>query len=110
VKRSRDEGEREGRKDGEKHIENDDKKTTSLKFTKKRGSSSVIEKKSASKLHVKHRRCSSLILAIQDQILDTQADGTSPESKGVKTKICRATIPPSPASDTAISPATLEQA
>jgi len=109
VKRSRDEGERQGRKDGEKHIENDDKKTTSLKFTKKRGSS-VIEKKSASKLHVKHRRCSSLILVVQDQILDTQADGTSPESKGVKTKICRATIPPSPASDTAISPPTLEQA
>ncbi|SLM41431.1 P-loop containing nucleoside triphosphate hydrolase, partial [Lasallia pustulata] len=96
--------------DGEKHTGDGDKETTPLLgFTKKRGSSTV-EGKFVSKRYGKRRRCSSPILVVQDQNHDTQADGTSPESKGVKTKIHRATIPPSPASHTATSPPTLEQA
>ena len=98
------------KKDGEKHTGAGGKKTTPLLgFTKKRGPSAV-EGKSASKCHGKRRRCSSPILAIDDQNLDTQADGTSPESKGVKAKMRRTTIPPSLASDTATSPFTLDHA
>ncbi|KAA6413106.1 MAG: hypothetical protein FRX48_02850 [Lasallia pustulata] len=70
----------------------------------------TVEGKFVSKRYGKRHRCSPPILAVQDQNHDTQADGTSPESKGVKTKIRRATIPSSPASDIATSPLTFEQA
>lgn len=42
----------------------------------------------------KRRRCSSRILAVQNPNHDTQADGTSPKPKDIKTKIRPATTSP----------------
>ncbi|MCJ1396754.1 hypothetical protein MMC18_009646 [Xylographa bjoerkii] len=97
------------KEDGEEYTGNGRKETTPLlELTKKRGPSAV-EGQFALKRQVKRRRRSSPILAVQDQNYDTQVDGSSPESKSVKTKVCHATIAPSPASDVATSPPALEQ-
>ena len=69
--------EADDKEDGEKHTGDSDKETTPLLgFIKKSGSSTVKEK-SASKRHVKRRRCSPPLSTVQDQNLDTQA-ATSP--------------------------------
>ncbi|KAL9124397.1 MAG: hypothetical protein Q9217_006269, partial [Psora testacea] len=107
--------------DKEKHSGNGDKKNTSSLGSTKKRRPSAVEGKSGLQRRVKRRRCSSPnrdeavrsqdnIFAVQDQDLDIQADGTSPDSKSVKPEIHNATIPRGPASGTATSPPALEQA
>ena len=63
--------------DGEKHTGDTDKETTPLLGFKKKRSSSTVKGKSKSKRHVKRRRCSPSLSAVQDQNLNNQT-ATSP--------------------------------
>ena len=79
----------------EKHTENDVKKR---KLSANKGNSAL-----------KRHCCSSLILAVQDQNHDTQADSSSSDLKSVKTKFRCTEIPLSSVSNTVISSSTSEQ-
>ncbi|MCJ1386983.1 hypothetical protein MMC17_010112 [Xylographa soralifera] len=65
------------KENGKKHTGNADKDATPLLELTKKGSSSAVEGKSASKHFAKRRRCSPPLPAVQNQNLDNQA-ATSP--------------------------------
>ncbi|KAI4232595.1 MAG: hypothetical protein LQ349_004911 [Xanthoria aureola] len=84
------------KEDKEKHNGDGDKKTTPLLGFRKKKADEAFGSQDK-------------IFAIQDQDLDTQADGTSLESKSVEPEIHNASTPRRPASGTAASPPDLEQ-
>ncbi|KAK3169299.1 hypothetical protein OEA41_008682 [Lepraria neglecta] len=112
-------GNRKGltQEDQERHDRDGDKKTApSLASAGKRLSSAVVGTSASKRRRYlspeENEAVSSKgnIFTVPEQDLDTQPDGTSPESKDVQPKLHNTTIPRSPASGTATSPPTLAQA